>query len=194
MNVSDAIQKRRSVRKYKDIPINDSVLEEIIQDACWAPSAVNLQPWYYVVVRSEDGKKRVLEKMSEVAKKTEPSLTERFSKHPDVVKDTLRFIENLGDAPVIVLAFLNKKELPILHDGAIQSVAAANENLLLSAYAHDVSGCWMTAPVEALMGDDFRNEFAPERGELVSIITLGYAADGAIPAPPRRKDDRYVFV
>lgn len=194
MNVNDAIRNRRSVRKYKDIPIEDNVLEKIIQDACWAPSAVNLQPWYYVVVRSAEGKKRVLEKMSTVAERTEPFLKKRFAKHPDVIKDTLGFIENLGNAPVIILVFLNKKELPTLHDSAIQSIAAANENLLLSAYESGIASCWMTAPVEALMNDEFRNEFAPDKGDLVSVITLGYPADNAVPKPPTRKEARYVFI
>ncbi len=194
MNVKDAISGRRSVRKYKDTPVEDDVLDKILQDACWAPSAVNLQPWYYVVVRSESGKKKVLDKMTLVAEKNAPGLWERFPNHPDVVKDTLHFIEYLGNAPVIILAFLNKKELPTLHDSAIQSVAAANQNLLLSAYDSGICSCWMTAPVEALMDDEFRDEFAPDRGKLVSIITLGYPQDDAIPAPPKRKADRYVFI
>lgn len=193
MNVNDAISKRRSVRKYKDSPIDDTILEKILNDACWAPSAVNLQPWYYVVVRSEEGRKKVLEKMSLVAERTAPSLNERFTNHPDVVTETLYFIEHLGNAPVIILAFLNKKELPILHDSAIQSIAAANQNLILSAYDSGVCSCWMTAPVEACMDDEFRNEFAPGKGELVSVITLGYPQEDAVPAAPKRKPGRYIF-
>ena len=194
MNVNDAIKGRRSIRKYKDMPIDDPVLEKIMQAACWAPSAVNLQPWHYVVVRSTEGKKRVLEKMSTVAERTEPFLKERFEKHPAVIKETLSFIENLGNAPVIVLVFQSKKELPTLHDSAIQSIAAANENLLLSAYENGVASCWMTAPVEALMNDEFRTEFAPDKGDLVSVITLGYPADDAVQKPPKRKEGRYVFI
>ncbi|OPL17653.1 MAG: NADH dehydrogenase [Candidatus Aegiribacteria sp. MLS_C] len=47
----EAIRKRSSVRKYRDSPLPDRVLEELLRSAMQAPSARDLRPWEFVVVR-----------------------------------------------------------------------------------------------------------------------------------------------
>ena len=51
MNVKEAIMGRRSVRKYKKTPIREEDIREILEAGIMAPSASNLQPWYFVAVR-----------------------------------------------------------------------------------------------------------------------------------------------
>lgn len=41
----NAIQQRRSIRKYKDTPVDRAQIEELILAASLAPSAKNRQPW-----------------------------------------------------------------------------------------------------------------------------------------------------
>ena len=60
MELKEAIYGRRSVRKYSDRMVEDDVLKEIMDAAMWAPSGVNLQPWYYVVVRTPESMARSL--------------------------------------------------------------------------------------------------------------------------------------
>lgn len=50
MELMEAIKGRRSVRKFKPDPIPKEDLEEIIQAGLCAPSAQNLQPWYFVAL------------------------------------------------------------------------------------------------------------------------------------------------
>jgi nitroreductase len=50
MDVKTAIQKRRSIRKYKDKEIPKELLMEILEAARQAPSGANRQPWQLVVV------------------------------------------------------------------------------------------------------------------------------------------------
>ena len=45
MEFKDVVYGRRSVRRFKDTPVDDKILEEIVDAALWAPSGVNLQPW-----------------------------------------------------------------------------------------------------------------------------------------------------
>ena len=54
LTVKEAIEKRRSVRRYKDEPVPDSMINEILEAARLAPSASNLQPWRIIVVKSQD--------------------------------------------------------------------------------------------------------------------------------------------
>lgn len=56
MDVSSAIQKRRSIRKYKAKEIPHDLLMEVLESARQAPSGANRQPWQMIVV--EDPERR----------------------------------------------------------------------------------------------------------------------------------------
>ena len=53
MNTLDAIAARRSIRKFKDVPISEEMLQDILTAAIQAPSGKNRQPWRYIIVRSD---------------------------------------------------------------------------------------------------------------------------------------------
>lgn len=48
------IYKRRSVRKYKDIPVNHIILKQVLDAARMAPSAINRQPWKFYLLTDKD--------------------------------------------------------------------------------------------------------------------------------------------
>ena len=50
MDTLEAIQKRRSVRKYTGAPISRADIEKILDAARMAPSGYNQQPWHFIVV------------------------------------------------------------------------------------------------------------------------------------------------
>ena len=195
MEFKDVIYGRRSVRKYKPDPVDETVLTEIIDAGLWAPSGVNLQPWYFVAVQSPEKIAELKELMAEVARRDEAHLKERFEKHPDVVAATMQFIRGMGNAPCVVLAFQDKPDYSwaLREEGVIQSIAAAMENIVLSAYDHGVSSCWMTAVGQADMGSELRDRFAPGHGELVCLATLGYAENPNQTAP-KRKEGKFVII
>src|SRR5512133_894126 len=49
-NVIDVILARRSIRKYTDQPVSKEILETLVKAAMAAPSAMNAQPWEFVVI------------------------------------------------------------------------------------------------------------------------------------------------
>ncbi|NIO49106.1 MAG: nitroreductase [Candidatus Aminicenantes bacterium] len=53
MKVLEVIQKRRSIRKYKDDPIPEEGLLRVLEAARLAPSGKNLQPWKFIVVKDK---------------------------------------------------------------------------------------------------------------------------------------------
>lgn len=55
----DLAKKRCSVRSYKDIPVEEEKLKQVLEAARIAPSAVNFQPLYFIVVRDREQKKKV---------------------------------------------------------------------------------------------------------------------------------------
>ncbi len=42
---------RRSIRRFKDIPVPKDDITKILEAGRWAPSATNSQPWHFVVVK-----------------------------------------------------------------------------------------------------------------------------------------------
>jgi nitroreductase len=59
MSVLDTIRKRRSVRKYKGDPVPEDVLARVLEAARLAPSAKNIQPWKFIVVRDRATKRKL---------------------------------------------------------------------------------------------------------------------------------------
>jgi nitroreductase len=50
MDVIEAVKKRKSIRGYKPDPVPRQVLEQILESASRAPSAMNTQPWEFTVL------------------------------------------------------------------------------------------------------------------------------------------------
>ncbi|MBQ4347216.1 MAG: nitroreductase family protein [Firmicutes bacterium] len=186
------ILSRRSVRKYLNKPVSEEDLREILEAGAWAPSALNLQPWYFVAIRTEEQRMRMYEILHRVADRLEPSLRARFAKAPAVVDETMEFIRDLGGAPVYILAFWLKPDYENEADMINLSIAAAMQNILLAAHDKGLGSCWLTAPVETKAGDELRDMFAPGKGSMVAMIAMGYPAQE--PKAPKRKDGRYIIV
>jgi len=57
LTVREAIQKRRSIRSFKQVPVPDEMIFEMLEAARQAPSGSNAQPWRFVVVTDAEEKK-----------------------------------------------------------------------------------------------------------------------------------------
>ena len=196
MEYIELVKKRRSVRAYEPTAVEDSILEEIIEAGLWAPSGTNLQPWFFVVVRSPKKMRLLREIMSRVSEDALIKLTKRFPDKPELVAGTTSFVACLGNAPAAILAFRDKDDYRgIVNDSSvIQSVAAAMENIQLAIYDHGLCSCWMTAPNQAGMDAEMRDTFAPGHGELVCMTPVGYPKEGEEIKTPKRRDGKFVFV
>jgi len=196
MEYRDAILGRRSVRKYSDKKVPREILEKILEDAMWAPSACNLQPWYFVVVQSDEKMAELRQLTYEMSSINRKNLEKRFADHPEVVDETVNYIANMGNAPMAILVFRDKPDYSAImsDDGIVQSISAAVENLSLSAHAYGIGTCWQVAPNRAGMGPTFKEHFAPDHGDLVCMLTVGYPADDEISKAPKRKENKFEFI
>jgi nitroreductase len=61
MDFMKVIQERRSVRKYKDTPVPDEVIREVLEAARRSPSWANTQVWRFIVVKDQSIKERLQE-------------------------------------------------------------------------------------------------------------------------------------
>jgi len=124
MEVVEAIKTRRSVRSFQKKDVEDKVIREIIELGNLAPSAGNLQPRDFIVVKE----KEVKESLAQAA------LNQRF----------------IAEAPVVIVVCANvKRSYPYGRRGVdlycIQDSAAAIENMLLAIVDKGLSCCWVGA-------------------------------------------------
>lgn len=194
MEFKEVIYGRRSVRKYTDQPVSEEDIKEILEAGMMAPSASNFQPWYFVAIANKEKLKTVTQAMKQASEILLPSLENRFPNHPKVVAETRQFLSLLGNAPVCVLAFLYKddSEYKRKETEFLESTAAAIQNMLLTAYDKGISSCWLTAPLESGMDSVLKEEFAPDKGKMVAMLTFGYSEQVA--KMPRRREGRYKII
>ncbi|MCD7973560.1 MAG: nitroreductase family protein [Candidatus Azobacteroides sp.] len=59
MNFLDLVKKRFSLRNFSDRPVEREKIDYLLETARWAPSAVNYQPWYFIIIQEEEGKEKL---------------------------------------------------------------------------------------------------------------------------------------
>jgi coenzyme F420-0:L-glutamate ligase / coenzyme F420-1:gamma-L-glutamate ligase len=190
---SDPIFARRSIRRYGDESIPATLVTELVEAACRAPSPHNRQPWRFAVLTTADRKLALAHAMGE-------RLTaDRRADGDDeaaVAADVARSHRRITAAPVVLVACLSMADMDAYPDArrraaeramAAQAVAAAVQNLMLAATARGLASCWMCAPlfcpevVRSVL--DLAQDWEPQ-----ALITLGYAADAGRLRPRHRPD------
>lgn len=115
MEVIDAILSRKSVRQFSDKEIAEDTITTLLKAAMAAPSAVNRQPWKFVVVKDPQKKKELIDIMP-------------YGKY---------------DSPIIIVPCVKElSTIPTMHDLAFCDLAAATENILLAAHALGLGAVW----------------------------------------------------
>ena len=162
MDLFEAIKSRRSIRAYTRENVSKEEVEKLIDAARWAPSAGNIQPWEFVVVRDVGIKQKLA-----------------------VAALDQTFIE---EAPVVIVVCADEAQSGGGYGSrgvtlyCIQDTAAATQNILLGAHALGLSTCWIGAFQEELVK---RALNTPQNIRPVAIIPVGYAAEKP-EAPTRR--------
>jgi nitroreductase len=198
MELMEAIRERRSVRNYENRPVPEAHLRCIIEAATWAPSGFNKQPWKFIVIRERTLIDRMVAavrlKLEEIvkwpgAKGKEKSVLAMF-KGFTVFKEapvaiavlTCEYVAPMDKVLTKEnLTFEEKFRLRALP--GLQSVAAAIQNMLLTATAMGYGTFWGTGcliaseEIEKILqtGNDW---------QLVAVVPVGIRKVN--PKPPKR--------
>jgi nitroreductase len=162
MDVFEAIKGRRSVRAFKSQDVPGETVEKLVQAAQWAPSAGNLQPWEFIIVRRAETKRRLVE----------AALDQTF----------------IEEAPVVIVVCANKNRSSQGYGSrgrtlyCLQDTAAAIQNLHLAACSLGLGTCWVGAFSEKKAREVLR---IPEGIRPVAMIPVGYPDE--TPTPRRRR-------
>lgn len=167
MECMEAIRSRRSIRRFKDSPVEKEMIEELLGAAQMAPSAGNLQARDFIVVTNKITKQKL----------AKAALDQSF----------------IDQAPAAIVAVANTERSSRIYRSrgelyAIQDATAGVMNLLLAAHSMGLAACWVGAfdehAISKLLG-------LPPKTIPVAIIPVGYS-DEKTSAPPRMNLDKVV--
>jgi Nitroreductase len=152
-NIYNAILKRRSIRRFTDDEVPDALILKMINAARVAPSAANIQPLHYVIVKSPKLRDEVFENTM-WAGYVKPEGTPPFDKRPRL------FVAVLCDSRI-------KKEK------YEQDSGLAIENMILTAWEENVGSCIIAACNKAEIR---RILNIPDHFILDCVVGFGYPA------------------
>ncbi len=151
MDIFQVFRDRRSIRRYRDTPVEQEKIEHILEAARLAPSWKNLQCWHFIVINEEARRHELLDAF-----------------HPDNPGT-----KAVASAPVIIVVCADPK-LSGVENGIeyyIADTAMAFEHLCLAAHALGMGTCWMGWFDEQKIKDSLQ---IPAGIKVVGVTPLGY--------------------
>lgn len=152
MDMMEAIRARKSVRRYQPTPIPEQKLQAVLNAARLAPSAQNLQPWKFIVVRDESLKRKLVNGCH----------NQKF----------------IAEAPVVIVACALEDEATAMVGGYMNSypmdIAVALTHLILAATSEGLGTCligeFSEERVKAVLN-------IPREIRVVALTPLGFPAE-----------------
>jgi len=166
----NCIATRRSVRKYKDIPLEFEKIGKILDAGRLAPSAGNLQDWKFILITEEETRKKIAEACLKQYWMQDAPVHIVVVSHP---KRVARFYGDKGE------------KIYNLHNAA-----AAIQNMLLAAIDQGMGCCWVGAFEEGMLRQalDIPDSAMPQ-----AVLTFGYA-DEKPPRPPKYTIENVTYI
>jgi nitroreductase len=147
----DVIHERSSIRSYRDRKVSREQLETIVRAGMAAPSAMNKQPWMFIVIEDKD----ILEALGK-----------------DI--QTSKMVQQ-APAAIIVCGDMQKAGEGWLQQYWIQDCSAASQNMLLAITDLGLGGVWTSIyPAEKRMEIVAKILNLPEHLIPLNIIPVGY--------------------
>jgi nitroreductase len=144
----DLIKRRRSIRKFTNAPVSDADIQTLLEAAMAAPSANDLRPWEFVVVRR-------------------PELRRRLA-------DMKQWSYMAADAPVVFVVCGDEQSSAHW----VEDTSAATENLLLAAAALDLGGVWVAVYPDQAREQYAREALGiPAELRVLCLVPVGHPAE-----------------
>ena len=151
MDFEELIRKRRSIRKYKDLAIEEEKLNKIIKAALLAPSSKNLKSSEIILITNKDKIKKLAKARVNSKKFTEAA------------------------AAILVIIADKEKTSAYIEDASNSAMLA-----LLEAENQGLGACWIQLLGRTGVDDVISNEYVknilniPSNYEAILMIDLGY--------------------
>jgi nitroreductase len=177
MDVIEAVKNRKSIRAYKNIPVDDTALNTVLEAARLAPSWANTQTWRFVVIKNQDIKERLIDTS---------------------LRANNRGIEAIREAPIVIAACAEVNRAGCRNGEPLTDkegywfmfdVALAMQNLVLAAESLGLGTVYLggfdAKKVEGILG-------IPAGYRIVAMTPLGYP-DESPEAKSRKELSEIIF-
>lgn len=162
----ETIMTRTSVRQFTDEAVKPCCVEKMLRAAMAAPTAVNKQPWHFVVVDD----KQVLDRLADEGRRG----------------DMLR----KAPLAIVVCSDMNKAMEGKGREYWIQDCSAATENLLLAAHAMGLGAVWTGQyPMDNRYTRTQQVLSLPESVVPLCIVIVGHPAEQPQPKDKWKADN-----
>ncbi|MBZ9693519.1 nitroreductase family protein [Clostridium sp. M14] len=190
----NAIERRRSIRKFSNKEISDSIIKEIIESGIKAPSAKNRQPWKFIVVQG-NSKDKMIEAFEKGIKRecsSDDSLLPDSKRHikgavytSAIMKEASAIILVINTASKGLFTELSNEEK--VYDYAnTQSISAAIENMIIEATDKGIGSLWIC---DIFFAYKELHKWLHIEGEMVAAISLGYPLENPTQRPRKKIHD-----
>ena len=200
MDVSEAIRKRRSIRKFKPDPIPEEKIRLLLESARLAPSGTNTQPWRFIVIKDNDTKKKLQEAAHNQRHIGRAPVIivccadlKAFKEFPERVDELIESGALPERTREVFIPYLSKGMDTVTKDAlmiaAAANVAIAVEHIVLQAVEIGLGTCWVRwyedDKVKEILG-------IPEHVEVMALLPVG-VPDEEPSQRPRLSLDKIVF-
>ena len=173
--VLQVIRERRSVRRYTATPVDDATVDELLEAAIWAPSALNAQPWAFGIIRDRS----LLDRYAERAKAiylTDPPVAELAATPVPVLQHLREVLSQPGydvfhGASTLITIYATAP-------GDVPDCYLAGENLMLAACATGLGTCPIGLSRPLMNRRDVKDELGVPASMVAALpIVVGHPAE-----------------
>jgi nitroreductase len=191
LTTKEAIERRRSIRKFKAEPIPEHYITELLDSARLAPSGSNAQPWRFKVIKEPEVKAKLAQAAyGQAFIATAPVVIVCCADIQGYLDGTVSGTQDLGKIAAIeerIVTILQHKaerlktvERDDLGPRIAANVAIAIEHMVLRALDYGLGSCWVRLIDEQKVREIFGWD---ESRYVVALLPLGYPAE----SPEARK-------
>jgi len=180
MDLLKAVATRRSIRRFKGIPVEEKKLSQVLEACRMAPSWANLQCWRFIVVEDASTRKQI----------SELAFVESF--FAPLGYKTNPAQKALAEAPLVIVACADPARSGELWGKRyyLTDVGIACQNLMLAAHALGLG----TVFVGVFDEEKLRKLLnIPDDIRVVGLFPLGYSQQEKKQGPPRKELEEIVF-
>lgn len=180
MDVMEAIRTRRSIRKFRNKPVEEEKLRAVLEAVRQAPSWANLQCWRFVVVKNPVVR----------AKISNLSYVEAFFAPKGYKANPAK--KALAEAPALIVACADPEQSGELGEQYyyLTDMGVASQNLMLAAHDQGLGtvfvGVFDEEKVRDLLG-------VPPNIRIVGLFPLGYPEGELKEGPSRKPLEEFVY-
>ena len=165
--VLEAIKSRRSIRKYKETPVPQELIDKVIEAGTYAATGKSQQPWLVIQVTDKTTKDQIRRANALIMGKNEDA-------------------DPFYGAPVYLIVLAERANPNHVYDGSLMM-----GNMMLAAHALGLGSCWINRAQQEFEQPEWK-EWLKSIGvkgdyEGIAHLAIGFPDENPRPAKPRKK-------